>query len=318
MLINMALVLAEPNFRERLSVGALAFVGGEERFSAPGSRCFLVMGSKAWEIKTARSATAYAVSPAQGFEFFLRAANFVHCEAAHLREKSSSRTDCPCTAHPTGRIFAGGRATLIHGAGRQIETQNKKQNSPRTPAPSRYPNPCPSLLTLLTSPKMTINLAPSRRSPVLSHNGSASRKSRHSAVFLIANTRLEVRPSHRKLSRLKFPNRERMAILHPISESQRNPASRQLSRRPHRGRSAGHPCRHRPTKPEFPIVTQGLEIQIPLKQLKTIPSKFLVATKRCLSIRPAAWNSPSLCFPNFNRGQRNELRLNFREQTRAV
>jgi hypothetical protein len=59
---------------------------------------------------------------------------------------------------------------------------------------------------------MTINLAPSRRPPLLSHNGSASRKPCHGTVFLIANARLKVHPTHRKLSPLKFPNRERMTI----------------------------------------------------------------------------------------------------------
>ena len=80
---------------------------------------------------------------------------------------------------------------------------------------------------------MTINLAPSRRSPLLSHNGSGSRKPCCSSVFLIANRRLRLRLSQRKLSPLKFPNRERMTIHRrafsrlPIFEPQ--PASLQNS-----------------------------------------------------------------------------------------
>ena len=184
-------------------------------------------------------------------------------------------------------FFSDARGTLIHGARRQIETQKKKQSSPHTPSPPRYPIPCPSPLTLLTSPKMTINLAPSRRSPLLSYNGSGSRKPCYSAVFLIANARLRLRLRHRKLSPLKFPNRERMAILHPVSEAQRCLASRQLSRRTHRRRFANRPPCRRFTKPGF-----------------------LIVTKRSFSIRPDASGSPRpFRPPNFNLGQRNELRL---------
>ena len=225
-----------------------------------------------------------------------------------LRIKSSSRTNCPNPAHPASRIFPDDRVTLIHGARRQIETQKKEQNSPHTSLPPRHPNPCPSLLTLLTSPKMTINLAPSRRSPLLPYNGSWSRKPCYSAVFLIANARLRLRLSHRKLIPLEFPNRERMAILHPVSEAQRCLASRQLSRRTHRRRFANRPPCRRFTKPGFLIVTQGLEI--PLKRVKTTSSKFLIATTGTFIFRPVAWNSPpSLRSPNLNLGQRNELRL---------
>ena len=129
-----------------------------------------------------------------------------------ITRKSSSRTNCPYPAHPASRIFPADRGTLIHGARRQIETQNKKQLSPRTSVPPRYPIPCPSLPTLLASPKMTINLALSCRPPLLSHNRSGALKRRTCAVFLIANTRLEFRSSQRKLSPLKFPNREPIAI----------------------------------------------------------------------------------------------------------
>jgi hypothetical protein len=129
-----------------------------------------------------------------------------------ITRKSSSRTNCSLPAHPASRVFLDDHGTLIHGARRQIETQNKKQNSPRTSVPPRYPKPCPSLPTPLTSPKMTTNLALSHRLPLLSHNGSGSRKPCCSAVFLIVNTRLEFRSSHRKLSPLKFPSREPIAI----------------------------------------------------------------------------------------------------------
>ena len=59
---------------------------------------------------------------------------------------------------------------------------------------------------------MTINLVLSQRSPVPSHKGSASRKPCRCAVFPITNARLKVRSSHRKLSPLKIPDRERMTI----------------------------------------------------------------------------------------------------------
>jgi hypothetical protein len=155
---------------------------------------------------------------------------------------------------------------------------------------------------------MIINLATSRCPPFLSHNRSGSRKPCCSPVFLIANARLKFHSSHRKLSPLKFPNRERMAILHLVSEAQRYPARRQFSRRTHRGRAPKQPRCCPLTKPGFLIVTQGLEI--PLKPVKTIPSKFLIVTKRSFIIRPAVWDSsPSLRSPNLNLGQRNEQRL---------
>jgi hypothetical protein len=187
--------------------------------------------------KRQREAPPLAQShPREPVEFSLRAANFVH----HKARKSSSRTNCPHPAHPASRIFLDDRVTLIHGARRQIETQNRKQNPPRTPPPPRHPNPCPSPLTLLTSPKMTINLAPSRPSPLLSHNGSGSRKPRCCVIFLIANARLRLRPSHRKLSPLKFPNRERMTIhrrVHSLLHSfEPQPASFQKPWPPYHGR----------------------------------------------------------------------------------
>jgi hypothetical protein len=128
-----------------------------------------------------------------------------------LARKASSRTTCPCTAHPASRISLADRVTLSHDA-RQIETQKKKKHSPHTTVPPPYPNPCPSLLTLPTSPKMTANHTPSRPSPLLSHIRSGAQKPCRCAVFLIANPRLKVQPSPSKLSALKFPNRERMAI----------------------------------------------------------------------------------------------------------
>ena len=154
---------------------------------------------------------------------------------------------------------------------------------------------------------MTINLAPSRRSPLLPHNGSRSRKPCYSAVFLIANARLRLRLSHRKLSPLKFPNRERMAILHRITAPPTT-AQHQFRRPSTRSVSAKQPPSCPLTKPGFLIVTQGLEL--PLKRVKTTSSKFLIATKRSFIFRPVAWSSPpSFRSPNLNLGQRNELRL---------
>ena len=67
----------------------------------------------------------------------------------------------------------------------------------------------PLLPAAANSPKMTINLAPYRRPPLLSHIRSGAQKP---AVFLIQNPRSKFRPTHGKLSPLKSPNRERMAI----------------------------------------------------------------------------------------------------------
>ena len=219
----------------------------------------------------------------------------------------SSRTNCPHPAHPASRIFLCARGTLIHGARRQIETQKKKQNAPRTSVPPRYPIPCPSLPTLLTSPKMTINLAPSRRPPLLSPNGSGSRNPCSSAVFLIANARLKFHSSHRKLSQLKFPNRERMAVS-PRTTEPPAIAQHQFLRPATRSRSTMQPPRRHLTNPGFLIVTQGLEF--PLKPVKTTSSKFLIVTKRSFSIRAAAWDSPpSPSSPNSHLRQRNKLRF---------
>jgi hypothetical protein len=154
---------------------------------------------------------------------------------------------------------------------------------------------------------MTINLAPSRHSPVLSHNGSGSRKPCSSAVFLIANARLKFRSSHRKLSPVKFPNRERMAISHCISEPP-TAAQGQFLPRTTRSLSANQPPRSHLTRPGFLIVTPRLEF--PLKPANTTTSKSLIVTKRTFIIRPAAWDSPpSLNSRNFNLNQRDELRL---------
>jgi hypothetical protein len=219
----------------------------------------------------------------------------------------SSRTNCPHPAHPASRVFLGDRGTLIHGARRQIETQKKKQNSPRTSDPPRYPIPCPSLPTLLTSPKMTINLAPSRRPPLLPHNRSGVRKRCTCAVFLIASPRLRLHPTHRKLSPLKSPNRERMAVS-PRTTEPPAIAQHQFLRPATRSLLAKQPPCCRLKKPEFLIVTRGLEF--PLWPVKTTPSKFLIVTKRSFIIRPAASHSPqSFPDPNFNLGQRNKPSL---------
>jgi len=154
---------------------------------------------------------------------------------------------------------------------------------------------------------MTINLAPSRHSPVLSHNGSGSRKPCRRAALLIANPRLRLCLSQTKLSPLKFPNRERMAISLRINEPP-TAAQGQFLPRTIRSLSVNQPPRSCLTRLGFLIVTPRLEF--PLKPANTITSKFLIVTKRTFIIRPAAWDSsPSLNPPNFNLGQRNELRL---------
>jgi hypothetical protein len=154
---------------------------------------------------------------------------------------------------------------------------------------------------------MTINLALSRHSPVLSHNGSGSRKPCRRAVFLIVNSRLRLCLSQTKLSPLKFPNRERMAISLRINEPPTT-AQGQFLPRTTRSLSANQPPRRHLTRPGFLIVTPRLEF--PLKPANTIPSKSLIVTKRSFILRPAAWDSPpSLNSPNFNLNQPNELRL---------
>ena len=169
-------------------------------------------GRKAWETKnSAKRHRLRSLTRASLLNFLCARPTSCTTRQPSAR-KSSSRTNCPRPAHPASRISPDDRVTLVHGARRQIETQNKKHNPPRTPPPPCHPNPCPSLLTLRTSPKMTINLAPSRPSPLLSRNRSGSRKPCYSPVFLIANARLKVHPTHSKLCPLKFPNRERMAI----------------------------------------------------------------------------------------------------------
>jgi len=154
---------------------------------------------------------------------------------------------------------------------------------------------------------MTINLAPSRHSPVLSHNGSGSRKPCRRAALLIANPRLRLCLSQTKLSPLKFPNRERMAISLRINEPP-TAAQGQFLPRTIRSLSVNQPPRSCLTRLGFLIVTPRLEF--PLKPANTITSKFLIVTKRAFIIRPAAWVSPlSPRPPNFNLGQRNEQRL---------
>jgi hypothetical protein len=155
---------------------------------------------------------------------------------------------------------------------------------------------------------MTINLAPSHRLPLLSHNRSCARKRPCCrAVFLIANPRLRWCLSQRKLSPLKFPNRERMAISLHVTEPPTT-AQHQFLPRMARSLSANQTPRRRLTRLGFLIVTPRLEF--PLKPANTIPSKCLIVTKRTFIIRPAAWDSPpSLNSPNFNLNQRNKLRL---------
>jgi hypothetical protein len=155
---------------------------------------------------------------------------------------------------------------------------------------------------------MTINLAPFHRLRLLSHNRSCARKRPCCrAVFLIANPRLRLCLSQRKLSTLKFPNRERMAISHRITEPPTT-AQHQFLPRMARSLSANLTPRRRLTRLKFLIVTPRLEF--PLKPANTITSKFLIVTKRTFLTRPAAWVSPpSLNSPNFNLCQRNEQRL---------
>jgi hypothetical protein len=155
---------------------------------------------------------------------------------------------------------------------------------------------------------MTTNLAPSHRPPLLSHNRSCARKRRcRRAVFLIANPRLRSCLSQRELSPLKSPNRERMAISLRINEPPTT-AQHQFLPRTTRSLSANQPPRRHLARPGFLIVTPRLEF--PLKPANTIPSKFLIVTKRTFIIRPAAWDSPPpLNPPNFNPGQRNKPRL---------
>jgi hypothetical protein len=154
---------------------------------------------------------------------------------------------------------------------------------------------------------MTINLAPSLPSPLLSHIRSGAQKRCHCAVFLIANTRLTSDATHRESNPLKIPNRERMAISLRFTKPPTT-ANHQFQRPMTHSLSTNQPPGRRPTRLEFLIVTPGLEF--PLKRAKTIPSKFLIVTKRSFGIHPTAWNSPSsLRSPNFNRRQRNKLRL---------
>ena len=155
---------------------------------------------------------------------------------------------------------------------------------------------------------MTINLAPSRPSPLLSHIRSGARKRGCCrTVFLIANPRLKSDATHRESNLLKIPNRERMAISLRINEPPAIALGQFLPRMTH-SLSANQPPGRRLTRLEFLIVTPRLDF--PLKLANTTPSKFLIVAKRSFSIHPAARNSrPSLCSPNFNLRQRNKLRL---------
>ena len=155
---------------------------------------------------------------------------------------------------------------------------------------------------------MTINLAPSRPSPLLSHLRSGARKRGCCrTVFLIANPRLKPDATHRESNLLKIPNRERMAISLRINEPPAIAQGQFLPRMTH-SLSANQPPGRRLTRLEFLIVTLRLDFR--LKPANATPSKFLIVTKRSFSIHPTAWNSPSsLRSPNFNRRQRNKLRL---------
>ena len=155
---------------------------------------------------------------------------------------------------------------------------------------------------------MTINLAPSRPSPLLSHIRSGARKRGCCrTVFLIANPRLKSDATHRESNLLKIPNRERMAISLRINEPPAIAQGHFLPRMTH-GLSTNQPPGRRLTRLGFLIVTPRLDLR--LKPANTTPSKFLIVTKRTFIIHPTAWNSPpSLRSPNFNLRQRNELRL---------
>ena len=96
---------------------------------------------------------------------------------------------------------------MAHDDKSKLKAKARPPRAPRFRRATR--KPCPSLLTLLTSQKMTTNLAPYRRPPLLSHIAGAL-KPRGCPVFLI-DARLKSRPTHSKLSPLKSPNRERMA-----------------------------------------------------------------------------------------------------------
>jgi hypothetical protein len=218
--------------------------------------------------------------------------------------KYSSRTNCPRPAHPASRIFPPHRARLIHGARRQNKTRNQRPFSPRASTPPPYPNPCPPLLTLLTSPKMTINLASSPRPPLLSHDGPGALKPRRGDVFLIANPRLKSTPSHRKRSLLEIPNRERIAVFHLIPGLPRLASRRQPPRLSTFGASTKPSHRALPTL-GFLIVT--LELKIPVKLVETILSKFLIVTKRGFASGEQGSPKPQpLCSSNFIYHQRNE------------
>jgi len=155
---------------------------------------------------------------------------------------------------------------------------------------------------------MTINLAPSRPSPLLSHiRSGAQKRGCCRTVFLIANPRLKPDATHRESNLLKIPNRERMAISLRIDELPAIAQGQFLPRMPH-SLSANQPPGRRLTRLEFLIVTPRLDFR--LKPANTTPSKFLIVTKRTFIIHPAAWNSPpSPRSPNFNLRQRDELRL---------
>jgi hypothetical protein len=155
---------------------------------------------------------------------------------------------------------------------------------------------------------MTINLAPSRPSPLLSHIRPGARKRGcRRTVFLIANPRLKPDATHRESNLLKIPNRERMAISLRFTKPPTT-AKHQFQRPTTHSLSANQPPGRRLTRLEFLIVTPRLGF--PLKPANTTPSKFLIVTKRTFIIRPAAWNSPpSLRSLNFNFRRRDELRL---------
>jgi hypothetical protein len=81
-----------------------------------------------------------------------------------------------------------------------------KATTHRAPRFDRATHPSPLTAHYANAQKMTT------RPTLLSHNRPRAPQARHCPIFLIAKTRLKVHPSPIKLSPLKFPNRERMAI----------------------------------------------------------------------------------------------------------
>jgi hypothetical protein len=152
---------------------------------------------------------------------------------------------------------------------------------------SALPQPLPLNPHSANVPENDNQPRPPRPSPLLSHIRSGARKRGCCrTVFLIANTRLKVLPSHSKLSSLRFSNRERMAISLRFTKPPTT-AKHQFQRPTTHSLSANQP---------------------PFRRVTSL--KFLIVTKRTFITRPAARDSlRSLHSPNFNLRQRNELRF---------